>query len=178
MWERAVRAFPLDATSLKTTDFQPPGLSHRLSKSLNEVVGPPGLEPGTKGLRVIQLTYRFTRTEAGKEIRRYWTSACTRCAIKARCTTGDYRRVSRWVHAKVLDRAQARLDQRPEVMRTRRATVEHPFGTIKSWMGATHFLTRTLPRVRTEMSLHVLAYNMKRAINLLGTRNIVAAIRA
>ena len=124
-----------------------------------------------------RLSYRFTRTEAGKEIRRYWTSACTRCAIKARCTTGDYRRVSRWVHAEVLDRAQARLDQRPEVMRTRRATVEHPFGTIKSWMGATHFLTKTLPRVRTEMSLHVLADSMKRAINLLGTRNIVDAIR-
>lgn len=125
-----------------------------------------------------RLIYRFTRTEKGKEIRRYWSSACTCCPIKSRCTTGDYRRYSRWVHADVLDRAQARLDQRPDAMRTRRATVEHPFGTIKSWMGATHFQMKTLPRVSTEMSLHVLAYNMKRAINLLGAREILAAIRA
>ncbi len=125
-----------------------------------------------------RLIYRFSRTEQGKEIRRYWSSACSTCSIKAQCTTGDYRRVSRWVHADVLDRAQARLDKRPEIMRIRRATVEHPFGTIKSWMGSTHFATKTLPRVRTEMSLHVLAYNMKRAINLLGTRQIVALIEA
>ena len=125
-----------------------------------------------------RLIYRFTRTEAGKEIRRYWSSACTNCSIKAQCTTGDYRRVSRWVHADVLERAQARLDKRPDIMRTRRATVEHPFGTIKSWMGSTHFLTKTLPCVRTEMSLHVLAYNMKRAINLLGTQKIIDTIRA
>jgi len=125
-----------------------------------------------------RLIYRFTRTEKGKEIRRYWSSACTRCPIKSQCTTGDYRRYSRWVHADVLDRAQARLDRRPDSMRTRRATVEHPFGTIKSWMGATHFQTRTLPRVSTEMSLHVLAYNMKRVINLIGTQKIMAAIRA
>ena len=125
-----------------------------------------------------RLIYRFTRTEAGKEIRRYWSSACTACPIKAKCTTGDYRRVSRWVHAAVLERAQARLDKRPDIMRVRRATVEHPFGTIKSWMGSTHFSMKTLQHVSTEMSLHVLAYNMKRAINLLGTRNIVAAIQA
>jgi hypothetical protein len=125
-----------------------------------------------------RLIYRFTRTEKGKEMRRYWSSACTRCPIKSQCTTGDYRRYSRWVHADVLDRAQARLDQRPDSMRTRRATVEHPFGTIKSWMGATHFQTRTLPHVSTEMSLHVLAYNMKRVINLIGTQKIMAAIRA
>ena len=124
-----------------------------------------------------RLIYRFTRTEAGKEIRRYWSSACTTCPIKASCTTGEYRRVSRWVHEAVVDRAQARLDQRPEVMRVRRATVEHPFGTIKSWMGSTHFLTRTLDRVNTEMSLHVLAYNLKRVINLVGTRNLIAAIQ-
>jgi len=125
-----------------------------------------------------RLTYRFTSTERGKDLRRYCSSACTRCPIKAQCTSGDYRRVSRWVHADVLDRAQARLDKQPDAMLTRRATVEHPFGTIKSWMGATHFLTKTLPRVSTEMSLHVLAYNMKRTINLLGTKEILAAIRA
>lgn len=125
-----------------------------------------------------RLTYRFTRKEAGKTIHRYWSSACGDCAIKAQCTTGKNRRVSRWEDEEILERAQARLDRRPEIMRLRRATVEHPFGTIKSWMGSTHFLTKTLPRVRTEMSLHVLAYNMKRAINLLGTERIVAAIRA
>ena len=124
-----------------------------------------------------RLIYRFTRTESGKAIRRYWTSACPACPIKAQCTSGDYRRVSRWEHADVLDRAQTRLDQRPEIMRMRRATVEHPFGTIKSWMGSTHFQMKTLPRVSTEISLHVLAYNMKRAISLLGVRKIVEAIQ-
>ena len=77
-----------------------------------------------------------------------------------------------------MDRAQARLDSKPDVMRVRRATVEHPFGTIKSWMGSTHFSMKTLNRVSTEMSLHVLAYNMKRVINLLGTRNLIEAIQA
>jgi transposase len=125
-----------------------------------------------------RLTHRTTTTEKGKEIKRYWTSACSGCAIKTQCTTGNERRVSRWVHADVLDRAQARLDKRPDSMRVRRATVEHPFGTIKSWMGATHFQMKTLPRVSTEMSLHVLSYNMKRAINLMGTKEIIAAIRA
>ena len=125
-----------------------------------------------------RLTYRFTRTEANREIRRYCSSACPSCPIKAQCTTGDNRRVSRWVHADVLERAQTRLDSRPDIMRTRRATVEHPFGTLKSWMGSTHFQMKTLPRVSTEMSLHVLSYNMKRAINLLKTEKIVATIRA
>lgn len=125
-----------------------------------------------------RLTHRTTSTEKGKEIKRYWTSTCSSCAIKKQCTTGNERRVSRWVHADVLDRAQARLDKQPDSMRVRRATVEHPFGTIKSWMGATHFQMKTLPRVSTEMSLHVLSYNMKRAINLLGTEKIIATIRA
>ena len=125
-----------------------------------------------------RLIYRFTRVESGKEIRHYWSSACTQCPIKAHCTSGGYRRVSRWVHGAVIERAQARLDQRPEIMRVRRATVEHPFGTIKSWMGSTHFLTKTIDRVSTEMSLHILAYNMKRVMILLGTRQLIAAIQA
>lgn len=86
--------------------------------------------------------------------------------------------MSRWVHEAVIERAQARLDQRPDIMRVRRATVEHPFGTIKSWMGSTRFLTKTIDRVSTEMSLHVLAYNMKRVVKLLGTRRLIAAIQA
>ena len=125
-----------------------------------------------------RLTHRTTTNDRGKAIKRYWTSACSSCAIKKQCTTGNERRVSRWMHADVLDRAQARLDKQPDSMRVRRATVEHPFGTIKAWMGATHFQMKTLPRVSTEMSLHVLSYNMKRAINLLGTERIIATIRA
>jgi len=125
-----------------------------------------------------RLTFWSERKESGKQIKRYWSSACSSCAIKAQCTTGNERRVSRWVHEAVLERAQTRLDSRPDIMRTRRATVEHPFGTLKSWMGSTHFQMKTLPRVSTEMSLHVLSYNMKRAINLLGTEKILATIRA
>ena len=88
------------------------------------------------------------------------------------------RRVTRWEHEGVLDAMQKRLDQVPQAMILRRQTVEHPFGTIKAWMGATHFLTRTLKRVSTEMSLHVLAYNMKRVIAILGVGPMIRAIRA
>ena len=73
---------------------------------------------------------------------------------------------------------QVRLDLAPDMMRIRRQTVEHPFGTIKAWMGATHFLTRTIERVSTEMSLHVLAYNMKRVIKVLGSDTVMKAMRA
>jgi hypothetical protein len=86
--------------------------------------------------------------------------------------------VARWEHEAILDGMQARLDHAPEMMRIRRQTVEHPFGTIKAWMGATHFLTRTIGRVSTEMSLHVLAYNMKRVIKLLGSEALMTAMRA
>jgi len=112
------------------------------------------------------------------KLRRYWTSACPRCPIKAQCTTGDYRRISRWEHEDVLERLEARLDKEPERMRVRRATVEHPFGTLKAWMGSTHFQMKTLPKVSTEMSLHVLAYNMKRAMAILGVGPLIAAIQA
>ncbi len=125
-----------------------------------------------------RLIWRFTTEEKGQTIHKYWSSACPRCPIKAQCTTGDYRRVARWEHEAVLDALEARLDQEPQRMQVRRQTSEHPFGTIKSWMGATHFQMRTLSRVSTEMSLHVLAYNMKRVINILGTRNLIAAIQA
>jgi transposase len=111
---------------------------------------------------------RFTTIEAGMTLDVYWSSACPRCPIKARCTTGDYRRIRRWKHEAVLEAMQERLDRQPEMMRVRRQTVEHPFGTIKHWMGWTHFLTKTLARVRTEMSLHVLAYNLKRVMSILG----------
>ncbi len=125
-----------------------------------------------------RLTCRTECKDKGKDIKRYWTSACSSCAIKAECTTGDERRVSRWVHEDVLERAEKRLRKRPDVMLARRSLVEHPFGTMKSWTSSTHLLMKTLPGVNTEMSLQVLAYNMKRAINLLGTKAIMAAIRA
>jgi len=125
-----------------------------------------------------RLIKRFTTVEAGMTLNIYWSSACPRCPIKAQCTTGPERRVRRWVHEAVIDAMQERLDRDPEKMRVRRQTVEHPFGTIKFWMGATHFLTRTLERVRTEMSLHVLAYNLKRVMQLLGIGGLIAAMMA
>lgn len=125
-----------------------------------------------------RLIWRFARVEGGLMINRYWSSACPQCAIKAQCTLSDYRRVSRWEHQAVLDAMERRLDRAPDSMRIRRQTVEHPFGTLKAWMGATHFLTRTLEKVRTEMSLQILAHNLKRVMNLLGVNELMAALQA
>jgi len=116
--------------------------------------------------------------DKGRTLHRYWASVCRQCPLKAKCTSGKERRMTRWEHEEVLDAAQTRLDQNPEMMRIRRSTVEHPFGTLKAWMGSTHFLTKTLDRVSTEMSLHVLAYNMKRMMNIVGTKTLIEAIRA
>lgn len=125
-----------------------------------------------------QLTYRYTNVEDGKTLRRYWTNACTDCRLKALCTTAKERRVARWEHEAVLEKVQTRLDHNPEAMTVRRSTVEHPFGTIKCWMGATHFLCITLPKVATEMALNVLAYNMNRVMNIIGVDKLLEAIRA
>jgi len=119
--------------------------------------------------------FRFMREEHGLQIRRYWSSACPKCPMKSECTPSDYRRISRWEHEAVLDAMQRRLDLQPEAMTLRRCTVEHVFGTLKYWMGSTHFLTRRLPNVSTEMSLHVLAYNLKRVINILGIAKTLKA---
>ena len=119
---------------------------------------------------------RFTAIEGGLTVDIYWSSACPQCSIKARCTTSAYRRIRRWKHEAVLESMQERLDRQP--VRVRRQTVEHPFGTIKHWMGSTHFLTKTLGRVRTEMSLHVLAYNLKRVMRILGTDQMLHVMRA
>jgi len=124
------------------------------------------------------LTYRFTAQEDGKTMRRYWTTACPKCPLQSRCTTGPERRIPRWEHEHVLDAVQERLDANPEAMRMRRETVEHPFGTMKARMGATHFLTKTLPKVATEMSLSVLAYNLTRVMNIVGVKPLIAAIGA
>jgi transposase len=122
---------------------------------------------------------RSDRRAEGDEMDHYRNlTACLDCALKPRCTPAETRRVKRWVHEGVLDTMQARLNRMPDAMKIRRQTVEHPFGTLKAWMGATHFLTRTLAKVRTEMSLQVLAYNMKRMIQILGVGPLMAAIRA
>ncbi len=122
--------------------------------------------------------WRFTSIQSGMAIRKYWSSACPKCPIRSDCTTGDYRRIMRWKHEAVIERMQHRLDRMPQAGRLRRQTVEHTFGTLKSWMGATHFLTKRLPSVRTEMSLQVLAYNLKRVIQILGVQPLIAAMRA
>ena len=125
-----------------------------------------------------RLIWRFETEEKGLTIHTYWSSHCPTCSIKSQCTTSTYRRVGRWEHEAVLEAAEARLDQEPERMRTRRETVEHPFGTLKAWMGYTHFLTKTLKHVSTEMSLHVLAYNFKRVLAILGVKPLLNAIQA
>ena len=124
------------------------------------------------------LTYRFTGEERGLMLRRYWCSVCQDCAVKGQCTPGKQRRITRWEHEEVLDTVQRRLDEHPEKMRTRRETVEHPFGTIKCWMGYTHFQMKTLKHVGTEMALHVLAYNLKRVIKIMGVTPLIAAMGA
>lgn len=123
------------------------------------------------------LIWRFSRIENGLHIHRYWSSNCQQCALKSQCTPSTVRRMSRWEHESVLEAMQPRLDRAPEMMRVRRRTVEHPFGTLKSWMGATHFLTKTLKRVSTEMSLHVLADNLKRVMMILGPGALMEAMR-
>jgi transposase len=125
-----------------------------------------------------RLKYRYSNEEDGKELRRYWTTACPKCPLKAHCTTGPERRITRWEYEQVLDAVQQRLDANPNAMRQRRETVEHPFGTIKARMGATHFLLKTLPKVAAEMALHVLAYNLTRVMNIIGIKPLMAVMRA
>jgi hypothetical protein len=125
-----------------------------------------------------RLSYRYTNEEAGKTLRRYWTTACLDCSLKPQCTTGRERRITRWEHEHLLDAVQQRLDANPHAMRQRRETVEHPFGTMKARMGATHFLTKTLPKVAGEMALSVLAYNLTRVMNIVGIRPLIEAIAA
>jgi transposase len=121
--------------------------------------------------------WRYTSIEGGLRTHTYWPSACPRCPIRSECTTADYRRIRRWEHEEVLERMQARLDRMPLAGILRRRTVEHVFGTFKAWMGATHFLMKTIPKVRTELSLHVIAYNLKRVIQLLGVPQLIAIMQ-
>jgi transposase len=122
------------------------------------------------------MTRRFSSAEHAMTLHGYATPACrSRYAVKANCTAGIERRIKRWEHEDVIEAMQARLDRMPGAMRVRRRTVEHVFGTIKDWMARSHLKTRTLKNVGTEMSLHVLAYNIKRAIALVGVPGIDGA---
>lgn len=125
------------------------------------------------------LPFHYSTLENGLELRRYWSLAdCAKCLIKSQCTTAKERRITRWAHEHLVEEVQARLDANPDAMRVRRETVEHPFGTIKARMGATHFLMKRLPNVAAEMALHVLAYNLTRVMNVLGRQELIAAIKA
>ena len=125
-----------------------------------------------------KMTWRYSNVEAGRKLHNYWTTKCVACTLKPKCTPAKERRVKRWEHEAVLDAMQERLERAPRAMRTRRQTAEHPFGTIKAWMGATHFRLRTLEKVSVETSLHVLAYNLKRMIAILGVQPLIQAMRA
>ncbi len=124
------------------------------------------------------LTYRYAREERGLMHRRYWQNDCQNCPIKSRCTTGKERRITRWEHEHLIDQMYDRMERDPNLMRVRRCTVEHPFGTLKAWMGATHFQMRRVKNVAAEMALHVLAYNIKRMINIMGIGPLMRAITA
>jgi transposase len=121
--------------------------------------------------------HRFSREERGLQIRIYWSSACPACPMKAQCTTSEYRRIRRWEDEAVMDKVQQHLDRMPHAMTVRKSTIEHVFGTLKHWMGWTHFLMRGIKNVATEMSLSVLAYNLKRVINILGFARTKQAMR-
>jgi transposase len=116
-----------------------------------------------------RLIHHYTNVENGLTLRRYWTNVCKDCALRDRCTTGKERRITRWEHEDVVEAVERRLDEHPERMY---------IGTIKSWMGATHFEMKTLKKVGTEMALHVLAYNLKRVMSILGIGPLIAAMKA
>ena len=124
------------------------------------------------------LKYYYTNVEKGQTLHRYWTNACKACELKAFCTPSPHRRITRYEHEEVLEAVQKRLDENPQAMRVRRQTAEHPFGTMKARMGATHFLMKTLPKVASEMALSVLAYNLTRVMNIVGVKPLMAAIAA
>ncbi|MBT4450579.1 MAG: transposase [Gammaproteobacteria bacterium] len=128
-----------------------------------------------------ELSYRFTTVEKGLMLKKYWAydPTCRACQMKPQCSNSKQsRRITRWIHQKRLEKMESQLNSMPESVLIRKQTVEHPFGTIKCWMGSTHFLTRRFKNVRTEMSLHVLAYNLKRMMSILGPQELIAAMTA
>ena len=127
-----------------------------------------------------ELTYRFTSFEKKMNLRRYFLDifTCRACNLKPQCTTGKgQRKIIRWEHEDKIESMEALMASTPDSMLIRKQTVEHPFGTIKSWMGSTHFLTRRFKNVSTEMNLHVLAYNLTRMIKIKGTQGLICAMQ-
>ncbi len=124
-----------------------------------------------------RLAYRFDSIEHGKTLWVYMRYGCSTCPLQAICTSSNAKRIKRWENEHLLEAAAAELKKQPEAMRQRKRLVEHPYGTIKHWMGSTHFLMKRLPNVQAEMSLHVLAYNLRRAINILGTEKIIEQLQ-
>ena len=124
------------------------------------------------------LPNRYANEEIGKALRPLLDDGVREMRAQSQCTTGPERRITRWEHEHLLEAVQRRLDAHPQAIRLRRETVEHPFGTIKARMGATHFLMKTLPRVAAEMALHVLGYNLTRVMNIIGIKPMMAAMRA
>jgi hypothetical protein len=122
------------------------------------------------------LTYKFTADEQGRLTRYYTTAGCRKCPLKSKCTRGEQRRITRWLHEDVLDRMRERVRAWPDIMKRRREIVEHPFGTMKRWWDQGYFLMRGLPNVKAEMSLTVLAYNLKRAMKIVGVPRLIAAV--
>jgi hypothetical protein len=128
-----------------------------------------------------ELTYRMSSVEHGLTLRRYFLDimTCRACPNKSKCTKGKgQRRIARWEHAQRLERMAVMLKSKPDSMVIRKQTVEHPFGTIKFWMGSVHFLTRRFKNVSTEMNLHVLAYNLKRMISIFGSEDLIKEMMA
>jgi transposase len=124
-----------------------------------------------------RLTFRFDAVEHGRHIRYYATSACKICPLRQRCTRNKGgRRLTRWVDEHLLEAMEQRVRSRPEVMKQRKQLVEHPFGTMKRWWDAGYFLMRGLEKVRTEFSLTVLAYNLRRVLNLVEMPRLLAAL--
>lgn len=127
-----------------------------------------------------ELQYRFESLEKGQALKVYFNgAACRDCSIRAKCTRSkkEPRKMRRWVHEDEMEDMERRLQAAPDTMLIRKSTVEHPFGTIKAWMGATHFLTRRFKNVSTEMGLHVLAYNLKRMLSITGPENLLRALK-
>jgi hypothetical protein len=126
-----------------------------------------------------ELQHRFNAIEGGLDIKIYFNGmACKNCTIRSQCTRSkkEPRKMRRWIHEADMERMEALLKATPDAMLQRKQTVEHPFGTIKLWAGATHLLTRGFKNVSTELNLHVLAYNLKRTLNIFGTEKLMKEV--
>jgi CheY-like chemotaxis protein len=124
-----------------------------------------------------RLDFRFETQEGEKKFRYYWTKACPRCPLKAQCTTDPrFHRIKRWEHEAVLERLEQRVKANFVLIKLRKQLVEHPFGSMKFWNDQRHFLMRGLEKVRAEFSLSTLAYDIKRALKIVGVRGLMAAL--